>query len=83
MDKWAIPRKVENAYHYINDKKPIYDYDNSLIGKWNGYKARPTYKSCGSIQISLENGSGDIWYSGEVMKWGDGYKLLKRDAAYD
>ena len=76
-DRWAEPREVKNAYHFINDKQPIYDSNNKLLGSWNGYKARPTYKSCGSIQISLDNGSGDIWYSGDVMKWGDGYKLLR------
>jgi hypothetical protein len=74
---WAAPREVNNAYHFINDKQPIYDCNNKLLGRWNGFKARPTYKSCGSIQISLEDGTGDIWYTGEVTKWGDGYKLLR------
>ena len=76
-DQWAAPREVKNAYNFINDKQEIYDCNNKLLGIWNGYKARPTDKSCGSIQISLADGSGDIWYTGDVTKFGDGYKLLR------
>ena len=86
MEKWATPRQVLNAYHTFtypdSINKSIYDYCNRYIGKWRGTSARCTAISPGSIQIEWQDGSS-FWYSGDVMKWGDGYKLLKRDAAYD
>ena len=86
MEKWAAPRQVLNAYHTFtypdSINKSIYDYCNRYIGRWSGTSARCTATSPGSIQVEWQDGSS-FWYSGDVMKWGDGYKLLKRDEAYD
>ena len=86
MEKWASPRQVLNAYHTFtypdSINKSIYDYCNRYIGTWSGTSARCTATSPGSIQIECHDGA-TFWYGGDVMKWGDGYKLLKKDAAYD
>jgi len=85
-DQWAAPREVKNAYHtftYPNTiNRCIYDSCNRYIGKWSGTSSRCTATSPGSIQIECQDGSL-FWYSGEVMKLGDGYKLLKKVAFLD
>ena len=77
-DLWARPREVLNAYNVFTYPNflniPIYDDNNKYIGHWSGTSARCTATSPGSIEIECKNGSL-FWYSGDVIKLGDGYKL--------
>jgi hypothetical protein len=54
--------KAKQLYYVIDDykKDKVYDKDGNIIGKFTGYKSRPTYKSNGHIEVVKDNGEC-IW----------------------
>ena len=66
MPKIAWAKKLYSAYHSINKNEKVLDSDMNYLGRANGYKARCTATSPGSVQ--LDNNS---WISGDVEKKDD------------
>ena len=66
MPKIAWARKVYNAYHNIKTGEEVYRQNGELLGTSDGFKARPTDKSPGSICL-MRKGKF-IWISGDVEK---------------
>lgn len=70
-------RKEYNAYNDMPYKVNIYDNNNNYLGKRGLYSARCTATSPGSITVVTPD-SEEIWYSGPIHKYKDGWKLGKQ-----
>ena len=66
MPKIAWARNVYNAYHNIEPGEEVYRQNGALLGTSDGFKARPTHKSPGSVCL-MRKGKF-IWISGDVEK---------------
>ena len=69
--------KKYNAYHDMTYNTKIYDTNSNYLGKRGLYSARCTVISPGSITVVTSIGE-EIWYSGEIHKYKDGWRLGKR-----
>ena len=49
MPKIAWAKHLYNAYHSIKMGDDVYDSNGNLLGQNDGFRARPTYKSPGSV----------------------------------
>jgi hypothetical protein len=49
-------------YYVIDDynKNEVYDKDGKIIGKFSGYKTRPTHKNNGCVEVVKDDGEC-IW----------------------
>ena len=54
--------QAKQLYYVIDDYEveKVYDKDGVIIGKFSGYKSRPTYKANGRIEIVKPTGEC-IW----------------------
>ena len=65
-----------NAYNDLPDHVDVYDKDGKFIGVTNGYRARCTAKTNGSVQIRKPTGE-EFWYSGKVNPYLGFWKLTE------
>ena len=71
MPKIAWAKQLYNAYHSIKMGDNVYDSNGNLIGQNDGFRARPTDKSPGSV--CLVRRGKFIWISGDVEKRENGW----------
>ena len=76
--------QAKQLYYVIDDyeNEEVYDKDGVIIGKFTGYKSRPTYKSNGRIEIVKPTG-GCIWIEAlSVRIQGLGVKCIEDYAVF-
>lgn len=65
MPKIAWAKQLYNAYNHIKKNDKVYTETGEFLGTANGYCARCTATSPGSVQVGDSNG---YWISGDVEK---------------
>tara|TARA_B100002019_G_C20945818_1_gene439071 strand:- start:265 stop:525 length:261 start_codon:yes stop_codon:yes gene_type:complete len=81
MPKIAWAKHLYNAYHSIKMGDDVYDSNGNLIGQNDGFRARPTDKSPGSV--CLVRKGKFIWISGDVEKRENGWVVTDTCNVYN
>ena len=81
MPKIAWARHLYNAYHSIQMGDDVYDSNGNLLGQNDGFRARPTHKSPGSV--CLVHKGKFIWISGDVEKRENGWTVTDTCNVYN
>ena len=71
MPKTAWARQVFNAYNHIKKGEKVYDSNGKVIGEADGWYARCTATSPGTVFLG-----GEKSVSRDVEKYQDGWKLI-------
>lgn len=73
MSKIAWSKQTFDAYHYIKKNQKVLLPDGTCIGIANGWAARCTATTPGSIQLDT-----GVWISGDVEKENDYWIMTER-----